>query len=146
MKMTRSDPGGLCSARWSARTYLAGLAVGALFATAASAAKPPPPVPDTARTSAVRQSLLELPLSFEPNVGQTDGSVKFLSRAGGISLYLTPGAAVLALKGSGSNAAAVRMELVGANPAATMAGSAELPGKANYLHGSDPTRDRKSVV
>jgi len=38
-----------------------------------------------------------LPLSFEPNVGQTDSRVRFLSHGGGYSLFLTGTDAVLAL-------------------------------------------------
>ena len=38
-----------------------------------------------------------LPLSFEANQGQTDGSVKFLARGDGYTLFLTSTEAVLAL-------------------------------------------------
>ena len=40
-----------------------------------------------------------LPLSFEPNVGQSDSSVDFLSRASGYTLFLSGGEAVLSLQG-----------------------------------------------
>src|SRR5881628_425655 len=40
----------------------------------------------------------QLPLSFEPNVGQTDDQVKFLSRGRGYTLFLTLTEAVLALR------------------------------------------------
>src|SRR5688500_8284056 len=39
----------------------------------------------------------DLPLSFEPNVGQTDKQVRFLSRAPGYNLFLTATEAVFAL-------------------------------------------------
>ena len=39
-----------------------------------------------------------LPLSFEPNQGQTDGRVKFLSRGAGYALFLTADEAFLALQ------------------------------------------------
>jgi hypothetical protein len=42
----------------------------------------------------------KLPLSFEVNHGQADGRVKFLSRTGGYTLFLTGDEAVLALRGS----------------------------------------------
>jgi Beta-propeller repeat/Abnormal spindle-like microcephaly-assoc'd, ASPM-SPD-2-Hydin len=45
----------------------------------------------------------KLPLSFEVNKGQTDSRVKFLSRGGGYSLFLTGNEAVLALRKSNSN-------------------------------------------
>src|SRR5882762_11079194 len=41
-----------------------------------------------------------LPLSFEANHGQADGRVKFLSRTGGYTLFLTGDEAVLWLRGS----------------------------------------------
>ena len=41
----------------------------------------------------------KLPLSFEANHGQTDPRVKFLSRTGGYSLFLTGDEAVFALSG-----------------------------------------------
>src|SRR6266849_5648817 len=41
----------------------------------------------------------KLPLSFEANHGQADGRVKFLSRTGGYTLFLTGDEAVLAMRG-----------------------------------------------
>jgi hypothetical protein len=49
------------------------------------------------------ESYGKLPLSFEANQGQTDRQVKFLSRGGGYSLFLTSNEAVLALRKSNSN-------------------------------------------
>src|SRR5207253_1429442 len=43
----------------------------------------------------------KLPLSFEPNTGQTDPAVKFLSRGPGYSIYLTNGGALLSLQKGG---------------------------------------------
>src|SRR5689334_13488292 len=37
------------------------------------------------------------PLSFEVNRGQTDGRVRFLARASGVTLFLTPTDAILAI-------------------------------------------------
>src|SRR3984893_5450688 len=48
----------------------------------------------------VLDSYGKLPLSFEANHGQADGQVKFLSRTGGYTLFLTGDEAVLALRGS----------------------------------------------
>ena len=44
----------------------------------------------------------ELPLSFEPNLGQADPRVKFLSRGSGYTLFLTEDEAVVALRKSGA--------------------------------------------
>ena len=93
----------------------------------------------------------KLPLFFEPNRGQTDSEVKFLSRGRGYTLFLTPSEAVLSLrkgeKGKDSevrsdarpaHSTLLRMKLVGANPEPKVAGQDELPGKSNYFHGNDP--------
>ena len=48
----------------------------------------------------VRASFFKLPLSFEPNHGQTDEQVVFLARGPGYTLFLTPTEAVLALRSS----------------------------------------------
>src|SRR5580700_4161148 len=47
----------------------------------------------------------KLPLTFEANHGQTDSRVKFLSRAGGYTLFLTGDEAVIALRGKAKAAA-----------------------------------------
>jgi hypothetical protein len=93
--------------------------------------------------------------------------VKFLSRTGGYSLFLTVDEAVLALRGSKldtskakfagvahalrSSIAApkasgmLRMKLRNANLAAKVTGVHELAGKSNYFIGNDPTKWRTSV-
>src|SRR5215467_10754805 len=48
----------------------------------------------------------KLPLIFEANKGQTDSRVKFLSRTGGYTLFLTGDEAVFALRGSNPKHAA----------------------------------------
>src|SRR3989442_11673669 len=40
----------------------------------------------------------KIPLSFEPNVGQSDAQVQYIARANGYSLFLTPRETVLLLK------------------------------------------------
>src|SRR5258708_21224528 len=91
-------------------------------------------------------SLSHLPLMFEPNVGQTDPSVKFLARGAGYSLFLNSEGAVLALQ-HGHDAAhparnieTVAMKLVGADFGASVRGADNLPGKTNYFLGNDPTK------
>ncbi|HZW80010.1 MAG TPA: SBBP repeat-containing protein [Candidatus Deferrimicrobiaceae bacterium] len=104
-----------------------------------------------------RALLGQLPLIFEPNQGQTDPSVKFVSRGAGYSLFLDATGAVLAMRteqpaSTGRSAASrsgsenapsmesVRMTLVGSNPAAAIAGSDLLPGRSNYFIGNDPKK------
>ena len=57
-----------------------------------------PKAPDSAGKARIVENYGKLPLSFEANQGQTDEKVKFLSRGGGCSLFLTPDEAVLALR------------------------------------------------
>jgi hypothetical protein len=116
------------------------------------------------RTVRLQHAFGKMPLQFEANRGQTDRRVKFLSRGSGYSLFLTPTEAVFALQkppatpatipsaasktGKQSVAAqttVLRLQLVGANPNPPLAGREALPGKVNYLLGSDPKKWRRNV-
>src|SRR5438270_8747530 len=55
--------------------------------------------PDPKAQARILDSYGKLPLRFEANQGQTDARVKFLSRTGGYSLFLTRDEAVLAWSG-----------------------------------------------
>jgi hypothetical protein len=98
----------------------------------------------------------KLPLSFEPNQGQTDPQVRFLSRGKGHSLFLTDSAAVLTLVRPEPSTQlnhlhtvknthdlpsiktdVVRMELVGASHPQQISGVEPLPGTVNYYLGHD---------
>jgi hypothetical protein len=90
-----------------------------------------------------------LPLNFEPNQGQTDKQVEFLSRGNGYSLFFTPKQAVLALilpaktvKQQATTqqveSRVLRMEWVGANQRAQILGLNPQSGKSNYFIGKDP--------
>jgi Beta-propeller repeat len=124
--------------------------------------------PSPARVAPARSEVLRayqrLPVSFAPNEGQTDSRVKFMSRGSGYTLFLTEDEAVLSLRRSETNGgeeapggfgaaprerrttkAEVRFALLGANPAAAVQGTDELPGRTNFLHGNDPARWRTNV-
>ncbi len=90
---------------------------------------------------AVFASAQKLPLSFEPNQGQTDARVQFVSRGAGYTIFLSPASATFALRRnaegtSTSDSAVVRMDLSGANAKASMQPEDRLPGVTNYLMGS----------
>jgi hypothetical protein len=133
--------------------------------------------PSAARTAApdhpagarARESFGRLPLSFEANAGQTDARVKFLARAGGYTLFLTPTEMVMSLRrdevAAAEPAAAqleradaprpalksahggvVRMSLVGANAAPEVAGEEELAGRVNYFNGAAAGGRRTGVA
>ena len=109
----------------------------------------------------------KLPLSFEANQGQVSGSVQFLSRGLGYTLFLTGDEAVLSLgraaraglmpdattlaaeptngDGPGATESVLRMKLIGARAGAAVTGAEELPGKSNYIIGNDPTKWRTNV-
>jgi hypothetical protein len=108
------------------------------------------PVPGT--SAAISAAYGQLPMSFEPNQGQTDSTVSFLTRGPGYALFLTPNEAVLSLQplaAANSFAGAIptapaadvlRMQLIGANSAPSAVGLDALAGKSNYLIGNDPSQ------
>jgi hypothetical protein len=117
-------------------------------------AKGAPNQPDSATTATAKTKRIEdygkLPLSFEPNRGQSDPQVKFLSRGAGYTLFLTQERAILSLdRGARATAsensgrqrqAATRnvgMELIGSRVDSLISGEDELPGKTNYFRGHD---------
>ena len=86
-----------------------------------------------------------LPLSFEPNQGQTDPQVRFLARGGGYGLYLTGSEAILALRSTGKQNSIVRMSLDNANKGQIVDSEEELPGKSNYFIGNDPAKWHRNI-
>jgi hypothetical protein len=96
----------------------------------------------------MRASFARLPISFEPNQGQTDAQVRFLAHGTGYGLYFLPAEAVLKLPGSrqsGSGGIELRMQLARANRQAEISGADRLPGYSNYLIGNDPSRWHRHV-
>jgi hypothetical protein len=86
------------------------------------------------------------PLQFEENRGQTDSSVKFLSRGPGYTIFLQPTVATFAvhrttnaLKGISANTRSevIRMSLKDANANATMSAEQPMKGYVNYMTGPD---------
>src|SRR6266568_6580315 len=118
------------------------------------------PAGPTAPISAAQ--LYALPMQFEPNAGQTDDPVLFLSRGRGYTLFLTPTQAVLSLRATAGNDKAnrqhrtgsaenkiaqadLRMTLLGANPQSRVVGLDQLPGTVNYFVGNDPSQWRSAI-
>jgi hypothetical protein len=101
-------------------------------------------------SQSVPVSSISIPLFFEPNVGQTDGRVKFLARGAGYGLFLTSNDAVLSLqhpavKGQPVRSNVIRMHLDGASSAARVQGADPLPGKSNYFIGNNPAKWHRGV-
>ena len=103
----------------------------------------------------------KLPMAFEPNQGQTDPRVRYLSHGTGYELFLTNQEAVLTLQqhqaaGKADSSAALlasrsktpsvvktsvlRMRFEGSNSTPKIAGTNPLPGKINYFIGNDPAK------
>lgn len=134
---------------------------------AVAASVPQAPAPHGEARARAVGAYGKAPLSFEANQGQSEPSVKFLSRGAGYQLYLTSTEAVLALHrepGDGgkieregeshsraserhaSKEAVVRMQLLGARPDPRVSGEEALPGRVNYLTGRDPRAWRTNVA
>jgi uncharacterized protein (TIGR03437 family) len=103
-----------------------------LIAVVASAQRPSTRV-SLDRTAAANYG--KLPLSFEPNHGQTDPGVQFLSRGAGYTIFLSPASATFALRRNGDGPAVVRMDLLGASAETALQPQDRLPGVTNYLMG-----------
>jgi len=123
----------------------------------------------------MNQAYGKLPLSFEPNQGQANSQVRFLSRGEGYTLFLTGSEAVLTLKKSevrsqkpeekltvdsqqltvakrrterksqGIPDSVLRMRLLNANPGVKVTGLDEMQSKTNYFIGKDPKNWRTNV-
>jgi len=104
------------------------------------------------------EAFAKLPLSFEPNQGQAEGQVKFLSRGAGHSLFLTQSKAVLRVarfergpletgttepRTSGT---VLGMSFIGASRNPQVLGQEELPGKVNYLIGGNARTWRTNIA
>jgi len=99
-----------------------------------------------------------MPLSFEPNLGQTTGDVQWLARGADYTLFLSGHDAVLEMghvsltpaaagvrPAPTMQSSAVRMNLLGAQIPAATAGQDPQPGHANYFTGNDPARWQHDV-
>jgi uncharacterized repeat protein (TIGR01451 family) len=89
-------------------------------------------------------------MAFEPNQGQTDRQVQFLSHGHGYSIFLTAGEAVLEAQHISANrrsqqTSVIRMNLAGSSHFAAVSGEDELPGKSSCLIGNQ-TRDWRAGI
>src|SRR5690606_10134035 len=101
---------------------------------------------------AIQRQFARLPLSFEPNIGQSDPRVEFLARGPGYTMFLTPNETVFRLLAPGAagtqehaGSTAVRMSMVGGNPAPALEGLSPQTTTSNYFTGS-PRKEWKTEV
>jgi aldose sugar dehydrogenase len=79
--------------------------------------------------------IANLPLSFEPNLGQVDQRVKYAARASAYDVFLTSNGAVLEFKSNSQPRAAITLQLKDANLRALTEGSGERTERRNYFIG-----------
>lgn len=95
-----------------------------------------------------------VPLSFQPNRGQSDRTVRFLSTGAGYGLFLTDHGVVLDLQGpdpgasdrvsTADHGSVISMSLVDAGSNPQIDGQSRLPGRVNYL-GGDGSRSETAI-
>ena len=123
----------------------------------------PATVPSPAKAVPSTQAMIhygQLPLSFEPNRGQTSSNVQWLARGPEYALFLAGNDAVLemnkitpAKRGSADpkelrptiSSSVVRMSLLGARTQQQTTGEDLQSGKANYFTGNDPAKWQHNV-
>ncbi len=84
-----------------------------------------------------------LPVFFE-RLEKPSGGAMFLARAGGETLFLSPGRAAIRIRARGVEGT-FAMDFVGANPRPEIDVEEPLPGISNYFMGSDPRKWRTNV-
>ena len=110
------------------------------------------------RKAEVKARYGQLPLAFEPNVGQTDKRVRYLARGGGYTIFLTGDKTVLklsdreqlgekpkAMQKQSSSSDVIALHFRGSNLSPQVSSLDELPGKSNYFTGQDPAQWRTDV-
>ena len=113
--------------------------------------------PDGATKPRLIEAYGKLPLYFEANQGQVDGTVRFLSRGSGYQLFLTSTEAVLTLGRANQTSekkgreavtpqtGTLRMKWEEANQNPSIEGMDELKGKSHYFIGNDPDQWRTNI-
>src|SRR5262245_13295094 len=143
-------------------TVIPGLPVGSMAVRSSDDAKQLERFAAPSDESAVRHRLAQardrLPLSFEPNRGQTDPNVVFIARGDGYTAFLTPDSCTLTLgkrcstgfdedasersspASHDSRRAAVRIKLESANLHPEIFGEEPLSARSNYFIGNDRSK------
>jgi hypothetical protein len=95
-----------------------------------------------------------MPLNFEPNVGQEDDAVKFLSRGPSYTIFLMQDEVVLGFRPSrlltkvsrtATSSRAIHLKFLDSDRTSKILGTRELSGKVNYFLRNDPTKWKTNV-
>ncbi len=95
------------------------------------------PDPIQALAGDTSDSYAKRPLSFIPNRGQTDESVRYYAQGAGFGFYFTDDRAVLSFQKE-ARGQALQLRFLGASDNATLRARLEGTGTVNYLKGDDP--------
>lgn len=132
----------------ASRRQIALFIVGSLtasFALVSVPNLPAPTIPSSGSQAKAVEGYGNLPISFEPNVGQAQGRFDFVARGQGFGMLIRAAGATLSL-GADEDQDVVQMDLIGANRSAPVIGLAPLPGKANYFIGSDRSKWQSGIA
>lgn len=128
--------------------YVIGVAALAVAATVAPAGPQEQPTINPEPTRSVDPATngsetipFDIPLSFEPNVGQVAAPARFMARAEDGTFAFTDSEVVMTPAGGD----VVRAQFVGASPSRRLVAVDRQKGVVNYLHGRDPTQWRTGV-
>ena len=104
--------------------------------------------PAAAHSSSAVERYGQLPMTFEPNAGQTDASVRYLARGAGYTVFLTEREAVLALVPDAETGerTVVRMSTVGGAAHPRIDAIDRHAGRVNYLFGDDTSAWQTDVA
>jgi len=100
-----------------------------------------PPEPHKAQL----QKFANMPLMFEPNQGQTDTNVQFVSRGLGYTIFLNGDGATLSLERPESRSV-LQLQLAGARAEKRGVPSEVLSGRSNYFIGNDSSRWQTNIA
>ena len=131
---------------------MAALAAVFFFAVVAMAVhRSPTTSPKSGTSLTARSRVMEnygrMPLSFEPNRGQADAKVDFLSRGHGFEALLDKRGATLLVAAPAAHASSlpIRMNLEGASIATHSKAQDRLSGVVNYYRGTNPAKWHRGV-
>ena len=139
--------GNMFRTRSSALLIMTALALPLALLAAGRSTTKSAPSSATDQQQKTKEVLSGLPVVFEPNRGQTDPSVSYLSHVGNTRLFLTRDSTVFVLQPSQKTssgklpaASVVRMRTVNSRRGSLDEGVEQLPGHSNYLIGRDSSK------